>query len=156
VSVAASPLFPFSDRRNRYRTDARMTPDHGKLHVFDTPESLAEQAAAWLCESAMQQDGNFVVSLSGGSTPKRLYECLAADPIKSRMPWDRIIWTFGDERFVPPDDKDSNYRMVREALFDHVPVPRENIHPFQTVGVSPEQSAQASGFSVGFHPARAR
>ena len=59
------------------------------------------------------------------------------------MPWDRIHWFWGDERFVPADDPLSNTAMVRAALLDHVPVPAANIHPVPTEGISPEQAAAA-------------
>jgi 6-phosphogluconolactonase len=83
------------------------------------------------------------VSLSGGSTPRRLYECLAAPEIASRFPWRRAHWFWGDERFVPHDHPDSNFRMAREAFLSRVPVPAENIHAVPTEGLSPEQAATA-------------
>jgi 6-phosphogluconolactonase len=64
----------------------------------------------------------FTVALSGGGTPRLLYRTLAADPFRSEMPWDRVELFFGDERAVPPSHGDSNFRMVKEALLDHVPV----------------------------------
>lgn len=118
-----------------------MTPAHGKLRVFDDAEALARGAADWLCGLAEASTGRFTLSLSGGSTPKRLYELLAETPLRDRMPWDRTVWTFGDERFVPPDDKDSNQHMVRQALLDHVPVPAGQVHAFRTTGCTPEESA---------------
>lgn len=118
-------------------------PVSGRLEVFDTPDALASSVADWFTDLARAAPGRFIVSLSGGSTPKRLYERLATPAVRDRFPWDKVIWTFGDERFVPPDDPASNYRMVRQALFDHVPVPPALIHPFQTTGTTPEASAEA-------------
>jgi 6-phosphogluconolactonase len=111
--------------------------------VFEDAEALARNAAEWLCGLAQASDRAFAVSLSGGSTPRRLYECLAAPDIASRFPWSRAHWFWGDERFVPHDHRDSNYRMAREAFLARVPVPPDNIHAVPTVGLSPEQAAAA-------------
>jgi len=69
--------------------------------------------------------GRFTVSLSGGSTPRGLYSRLAQD--SRDLPWGKIYFFWGDERHVPPDDKDSNYRMVRETLLSQAPIPPENV-----------------------------
>ena len=114
-----------------------MKPKHGSLRVFSDPDALASGVATWFGEQVLGSSGRFVVSLSGGSTPKRLYERLA----HAALPWDRIAWTFGDERFVPPDDAASNYRMVREALFDPAGIPPETVHAFRTENTTPDQSA---------------
>jgi 6-phosphogluconolactonase len=111
--------------------------------VFDDADALAAAAAEWLCGRALARPGNFSICLSGGSTPRRLYERLAAPVIASRFPWDRSHWFWGDERFVPPDHADSNYRMAHEALLARVPVPAANIHVIPTTRLSPEQSAAA-------------
>ena len=115
--------------------------------VYADPEALARHAAdwllAWASATAAKEGQRFSVCLSGGSTPKRLYELLAAAPRRDAFPWAHTHWFWGDERFVPPDDRLSNYRMVREAMFDHVPAPAANIHPIPTLGVTPEQSARA-------------
>ncbi|MDF2114254.1 6-phosphogluconolactonase [Roseiarcaceae bacterium H3SJ34-1] len=113
------------------------------LETFADPEALARRVADWLLAAAMRKDGIFSVALSGGSTPRRLYQYLAQPGYRDRFPWPRMHWFWGDERFVPHDDAQSNYRMVQEALFAHVPVPAGNIHPVPTEGVSPEASAAA-------------
>lgn len=78
--------------------------------------------------SAVAQHGSFSVSLSGGSTPKALYSLLAEDPtLRAQMPWDKTHFFFGDERHVPPDHPDSNYRMAREALFSMAPINSDQI-----------------------------
>lgn len=112
-------------------------------HIFDDAETLANGVAEWLCNLALARDRTFAVCLSGGSTPRRLYECLAEPGIVSRFPWSRVHWFWGDERFVPHDDRDSNYRMARGAFLSRVPVPNRNIHAIPTEGVSPEQAASA-------------
>ncbi len=114
---------------------------NGKVRVFADAETLARRAAEWLCDAANAASGKFAVCLSGGSTPRRLYEMLAENPIAARMPWDRIHWFFGDERFVPHDHPDSNFRMVETALFSRAPIARANIHPISTEGVTPEEAA---------------
>ena len=111
--------------------------------TFENAEALAHDVAEWLCDLAQASDRAFAVCLSGGSTPRRLYECLATPPIASRFPWSRVHWFWGDERFVPHDHPDSNYRMARDAFLSRVPVPDDNIHAVPTEGLSPEQAAAA-------------
>ena len=108
-----------------------------ETRVFDGAEALARHAAQWLCATAQRSSGSFAVSLSGGATPRRLYELLAG----ADLPWGRVHWFWGDERFVPSDHPDSNYRMAREALLSRAPVPEANIHAIRTEGASPEQAA---------------
>ncbi len=109
--------------------------------TFENAEALAQGIAEWLCALAQASDHDFAVCLSGGSTPRRLYERLATPVIASRFPWGRAHWFWGDERFVPHDHPDSNYRMANKALLSRVPVPGENIHPMPTEGMSPQQAA---------------
>jgi 6-phosphogluconolactonase len=120
-------------------TDAAST----KCRIFDSDEALAHDVAEWLCGLALASAGAFAVNLSGGSTPRRLYVCLAAPEIATRFPWDRAHWFWGDERFVPHDHRDSNFRMARDALLSRVPVPEENIHAVPTAGLAPDQAAAA-------------
>ena len=107
------------------------------LEVLADAEALARRAADLVLAAANANAGPFAVALSGGSTPKRLYQLLATMPV----PWARTHWFWGDERFVPPDDSASNYRMTREAMLSHVPVPAAQIHPVATVGVTPDEAA---------------
>ncbi len=111
--------------------------------TFDTAEELAHDVSEWLCGLAQASERTFAVCLSGGSTPRRLYECLAAPDVASRFPWSRTHWFWGDERFVPDDHRDSNYRMARDAFLSRVPVPDGNIHTVPTERLSPEQAATA-------------
>jgi len=111
--------------------------------TFEDAEALAQAVAEWLCALALASARDFAICLSGGSTPQRLYERLADPAIGSRFPWRRVHWFWGDERFVPNDHPDSNYRMAREALLSRVPVPEDNIHAIPTEGLSPEQAAAA-------------
>ena len=101
-------------------------------NVFPDAEALAQAAAAWFARTLAATEGEVAVALSGGSTPKRLYEILAQDPLREVVPWRRVHLFWGDERFVPQDDPRSNYRMTREAMLDHVPIPPGNVHPLPT------------------------
>src|SRR5215831_16012112 len=89
----------------------------------DDAEALAERAARWVVERSLGAVERFALVLSGGSTPRRLYERLAAPPYRDRLPWPRLHLFWGDERFVPPDHPDSNFRMADEAMIKHVPIP---------------------------------
>ncbi|WP_116813440.1 6-phosphogluconolactonase [Steroidobacter cummioxidans] len=112
-----------------------------RVEVLADAEALAHHVADWLTTTASAKSGSFSLALSGGSTPRRLYQLLASAPYRERFPWARTHFFWGDERFVPPDHPQSNYRMVREALLAHVPVPSGNIHPVPTEGLTPEASA---------------
>ena len=113
----------------------------GEWRIYETAEAVAEYAAEWLCALACACEREFAICLSGGSTPRSLYQYLAGNSIASRFPWNRVHWFWGDERFVPHDDPASNYRMAYEALFSRVPVSKDRIHAIQTEGVSPERAA---------------
>jgi 6-phosphogluconolactonase len=119
------------------------SPFDAKLEILGDACSLSHRVANWLLELATAKDGSFGIALSGGSTPKRLYERLAEAPIRDTFPWSRVHWFWGDERFVPYDDSLSNYRMVREALLSRAPIPPLNIHPIPTEGISPQAAASA-------------
>jgi 6-phosphogluconolactonase len=119
-----------------------MTSSSGiELEILANPDVLARRVAAWLLAAATAKTGAFAVALSGGSTPRRLYEHLAEPPFRDRFPWSRTHWFWGDERFVPHDDPLSNYRMVREALLSRAPIPAVNIHAIPTDGLSPEAAS---------------
>lgn len=90
---------------------------------------------------AVQQKDYFSIALSGGSTPKLLFQLLAQPPYKNNIPWKKIIIAFGDERFVTPTSDESNFKMAKDALLDHVPIPAKNILGIKTVKVTPAQSA---------------
>lgn len=113
----------------------------GRVEILPDPLALARHVATWMTAAARETNGPFRVSLSGGSTPKALYELLASPEFKDRFPWQSVSWFWGDERFVPYDDPESNYRMVREAMLAKAPVPHENIHPVPVDGL-PEDAAQ--------------
>jgi 6-phosphogluconolactonase len=113
----------------------------GRIEILPDPHALARHVAEWMTQAALAAQGPFRVSLSGGSTPKTLYTLLASDEFKARFPWPRVFWYWGDERFVPYDHPDSNYRMTREAMLAKAPVPPENIFPMPTDG-DPDDAAR--------------
>jgi 6-phosphogluconolactonase len=107
--------------------------------VIRTADLVGESVRIILdhARAAIQERGLFRLSLSGGGTPRPVYAALA----KTDLPWPKVQITFGDERCVPPDDKDSNYRMARESLLDHAPIPEGNI--FRIRGeIAPEDAAR--------------
>jgi 6-phosphogluconolactonase len=132
----------------------------GQIDVQDDPQALARHVAEWMTAAALAAPGPFRVSLSGGSTPKALYSLLAADGLRDRFPWSRVSWYWGDERFVPYDHPESNYRMTREAMLSKVPVPPHNIHPVpyegtpEAAALSYERLLQAHYGASTFDPAR--
>jgi 6-phosphogluconolactonase len=113
----------------------------GEWRSFANADVLADFVSEWLCALARASDHEFAICLSGGSTPRCLYRRLADASFALRFPWNRVHWFWGDERFVPPDDSDSNYRMVYDTLLAHVPVSSDRIHAISTQGVTPEEAA---------------
>jgi 6-phosphogluconolactonase len=108
--------------------------------VLQDGNAMAHHVAEWLLEQALSKNSVFRLGLSGGSTPETLYTLLASDRFRDRFPWYRTHVFVGDERFVPHDHPDSNYRMAREALLNHVPISARHVHSWQTTG-DPDQAA---------------
>lgn len=111
------------------------------VEVVKNPEALAHRVAGWITDLAAASRDRFAICLSGGSTPRRLYQLLAESPHRDRLPWDRVHWFWGDERFVPWDHPDSNYGMAYTALLGKVPVPPRNIHGIATNGTPADAAA---------------
>jgi 6-phosphogluconolactonase len=110
------------------------TPD---VRVFDDAEQVASAAAErfeTLASEAIARKGSFAVALAGGSTPRRVYELLASDAFRQRIEWEKVHVFFGDERCVPADHADSNYRMANEALLSRVAIPATNVHRMEGQG----------------------
>src|SRR5574341_932808 len=126
------------------------------LRIFPTPKILnraAAEAFAQLANKAIAEKGRFTVALAGGNTPRAIYQLLATD-YREQIEWSRLHFFWGDERYVSSNDPDSNYRMAREALFDHVPVLAENVHRMPTEFIQPEIAAQNYGKTLrDFWPA---
>jgi 6-phosphogluconolactonase len=133
-----------------------------KLEIFPDKGALIRAEAeriVTLASKAIAERGRCLISLAGGSTPKPLYELLASAPYAQRIDWAHMHLFWGDERCVPPDHPDSNYRMTREALLDHVPLPPENVHRIRGED-EPHQAAEGyervlrEFFGAGPAPAR--
>lgn len=114
--------------------EIKVLPDSAALNL------AAAQEFQTSAEQAIAQHGRFSVALSGGNTPRSVYSLLAQQ-YKASLPWDKIHIFFGDERLVPPDHPDSNYRMANEALLSHVPIPQENVHRIRAE-LDPEAAAK--------------
>jgi 6-phosphogluconolactonase len=103
-----------------------------EVRILPDAAAIAKRAAHELvrcAEFAVRQNGAFTVALAGGSTPKALYGLLVNDPsLRSQVPWDKTQFFFGDERHVPPDHSDSNYRMASEAMLSKAPIQKEQVH----------------------------
>jgi 6-phosphogluconolactonase len=126
----------------------RVLPDRAALFQAAADEFVRQANAA------IASKGRFTVALAGGSTPKGLYSLLATN---YALPWDKIYFFFGDERHVPPDDPQSNYRMAREALLSKVPIPAQNI--FRVPAENPDAAQAAQTYEATlrqfFQPAEA-
>ncbi len=117
-----------------------MTPKP-QIDVAADADDLANRVAAWIASRIAATRGRFVLNLSGGSTPKRVYQLLGRGPFRSQIDWRKLELFWGDERFVPFDHPNSNYRMTSEALLSHVPIAPAQIHPVPTDAGSPQKAA---------------
>lgn len=107
------------------------------VRVLDTAEEVAHAAALQFVElanNAAAEFGRFTVALAGGNTPRRMYELLAGDQFRNRVDWSGVHFFFGDERCVPRDHPESNYRMAHEALISRLDIPTSNVHPINGEG----------------------
>lgn len=109
--------------------------------VFADGKEMAAHVARWMADRIAASNERFRIALSGGNTPRALYAALASDDYFGLIDWDRIVLFWGDERFVPASNSESNFRMVHEVLLSHVPIPAQNIKPIPTDG-SPEDAAK--------------
>ena len=109
----------------------------------DTDAVGREAAERFVCAAvtSVAKRGQFFVALPGGSSPRRMFEILASDDFIRLIPWDRIVFFFTDERCVPPDSAESNYRQAEQLLFSRVPIPQGNVHRFAGE-LDPEIAAQ--------------
>src|SRR4051812_44015539 len=116
TTLPAPPYPPMTDRT---------------IRVLRDPAEITEKAAEYIIDAANEAislTGRFTLALSGGRTPKSLYELLAAPDTANQIDWPNVEIFFGDERCVPPTHADSNYRMAKDSLLDHVPIPPANVH----------------------------
>lgn len=116
-----------------------------QIVALPDPDAVARVAADRVISAAAEATrdrGRFVIVLSGGSTPRRLYALLASAELRDAVPWRETTVLFGDERCVGPTDPESNYRMARETLLDRVPIPDDRVH--RMIGeIDPARSADA-------------
>jgi 6-phosphogluconolactonase len=131
-------------------------PAEPKVEIFGSPQELFRAAAEKFCtlgSEAIKTHGRFSVALSGGSTPRGLHQELVTH-FASRLDWNKVFFFWGDERHVPPDSSDSNYRMAKETLLSKLPIPRENI--FRVLSELPDARQAAAKYEQAlqqfFHP----
>ena len=113
-----------------------------ELHIANDAKQLSEDLASWISDciqEVLKSQDRFTFVLSGGSTPKKLYDLMAASPYKETIPWEKLHFFWGDERAVPFEDDRNNAKMCYEELLDKVPVIAEQIHVMRT-DIEPEAS----------------
>lgn len=118
------------------------------VSVLADPAAVADEAARQVVAigaAAIEARGRFLVALSGGSTPRALHARLAAPDLRARLDWSRVEICWSDERAVPPDHPDSNYRMARETLLDVLGLPERQVHRIH--GESPDPEAAADDYA---------
>lgn len=116
-------------------TERHMTIGKHRIHVFADTQSLVDTLTTelhQLLSISITRQQRFYLSLAGGTTPKQLYRTLAHDTRFTAQHWQQLEVCFGDERYVSHDDPQSNYKMVTEAWFDYVLIPKNQIHPIPT------------------------
>ncbi len=119
-----------------------------RIQVAPDPRALARRAAEWLVEktrAAVAARGRCALALAGGSTPRATYEVLGTSALAAAVPWKAIDWFFGDERAVPPDDPESNYRLASETLFAGRPEALARARRMPADAVDAEEAAREYG-----------
>ena len=123
------------------------------FHILKTKPELIIAIAAYfisICENAIASRGEFNVVLSGGNSPKKLYELLASPGYKEQVNWKKINFFFGDERYVPANNPENNAHMVKTTLFDPLNISRYNIFPIDT-SLSPQEAAKSYTTTITAH-----
>lgn len=118
------------------------------IHIHSDAATLIDAAAdRWieLARDAIRQRASFHVALSGGTTPAALHRRLGSQDMMEKIDWSRVHIWFGDERCVPPDHPDSNYRMARETLLQTTPIPADQIHRMRGESTHPPEAARQYG-----------
>ncbi|QHT66850.1 6-phosphogluconolactonase [Rhodocytophaga rosea] len=118
------------------------------FHIYSTSEQASQALASYFAEAAkeaVQTQGRFTVALTGGSSPKQLYQILANSPYRDSIPWNKTFVFWGDERSVPFNDSRNNAKMTFEALLNHVPVPKDQIYPMSGEIPADESARQYEG-----------
>lgn len=117
-----------------------MTKPGRHIVVVENAAALAEAAAERVIERIEANSGTIAICMTGGSSPKRLYQLLGTEPWRSQIPWERVHWFIGDDRFVPADDPNNNMTMAREAFLDAC-APAAKVHAIKTDAANPEEAA---------------
>jgi 6-phosphogluconolactonase len=115
--------------------------------VIEESGRMEVAAATWIAmavERSIRQRGHCALALAGGKTPGLVYRCLASTPLSERVAWERVAIYFGDERYVSPDDPESNFRMANETLLSRVPIPRSQVHRME--GERPNRDTSALAY----------
>jgi 6-phosphogluconolactonase len=105
------------------------------LEIFKDPDSLLTALSEFIlkrAQEAIARKGRFDFVLSGGGSPKILFELLASESYQDKIDWSKVFFFFGDERYVPLDDPQSNYRMAKKALFDRLVIAEDHVFPINT------------------------
>jgi 6-phosphogluconolactonase len=118
-----------------------MSAEGRQIVVLADAEEIAHRAAERLITRVGQTANGAAVCLTGGSSPERLYRLLATEHYRSRVPWERVHWFIGDERFVAGSDPLSNFGMARRCLLDVVGAPARTLHPVPTSAATPDEAA---------------
>ncbi len=120
------------------------------VRIFENLDAVSEAAAVLLiesCREAVTDRGRALIALSGGTTPGRLYDLLARSPYVEQIDWPHLHIFWGDERCVPPEDINSNYRQAKDAFLALVPIPSQNIHRVQSE-MPPAEAAAAYALTL--------
>jgi len=129
--------------------------DHRQVIAVSDPVALAQAAAERVMARIVSNKARVAICLTGGSSPKQLYQLLATDTYRNRIPWDRVHWFIGDERFVGPDDPLNNMGTARRIFLDRL-APAANIHPIPTDTSDPDVAARRYESELqSFHGANA-
>ncbi|MGA9213512.1 6-phosphogluconolactonase [Kaistella sp.] len=123
------------------------------LNIYNTVDEVMNALAQTIChvsELAIKKRGQFNFVLSGGSSPRKLYELLASKTYHNKIAWNKTYFFFGDERFVPENDSQRNSLMVKKVLFDPLKITKSHIFNVDTTG-SPKEAAQKYEESIAAH-----
>jgi 6-phosphogluconolactonase len=115
---------------------------HPHLTIVPDAGALAQEAATRLLARLAEPRDRFAVALTGGSSPEGLYRLLASEPYRSQIPWPRVHWFWGDDRFVPQSDERSNAGAARRLFLDRVPAPPETVHAVPTDAANVDEAAR--------------
>ncbi len=106
-----------------------------KINIYNSPAETIQYLADYfvtIAKACIEDKGRFTVALSGGSSPKKLYELLSSELYKNALDWNKVYFFFGDERYVPLTDKDSNYLMAKKALFEPLQIADDHVFAVDT------------------------